>query len=828
MIVRGKNAAERAGNRHYDVCVIGGGPAGIIVCSELIAKGARVCLIESGDLQRTKTADSLREVVSKGIQIREDSRERLFGGATAGWAGLSAPLDPIDFEKRSFADIEGWPLSPGTLQSYMSTAAERYGFPPMHLYEASDSPWNSLEEKYFAAPLKPTRFGRKFAYLFDRVNADLYAGATVLRLVSHSDNGNDIVSTVECKNLDSEFSVRADTFVLAAGGIENPRILLSSKTHHGSLGNAFDQVGRYFMNHPKAKVGTLVLNNPKSAKRYFQHTEQSLYMRYAGIRILERLQRERNLLNAYIRLEPIYPWSGSETWRLLQEAVSLLKRVLKQVARFRFVAAMVDAVSVLYRLVKLLPRLLNVLYLLGARGLSFLSPLPARASVRCFIDMAPRSEHRVTISDTTNGMGAHIPVVAHSLCEEELRTVRTLLEHFSKEVQELGIGVFTYDETDIAHLRWSDASHHMGGTRMGANPRTSVVDENLRIHGSSNVYIAGSSVFPSGGCANPTLVIAALSVRLAEHLSQGLQVGGGGQAKAGTWPVLVFGAGRRVAEDVVPVLEKLSNEYHIGGIFAQRPGVIIGQSRMHQVRSMESLRKEDLDSARVVYVAVPPEERKSVLSALACHDTSRIILILDTPVRRLTGLSRFAAVYAAEDMTALPWLDLFKNKKVTEVECDRSVYEYHGVALARALCRATLGTHSWIVGYRRGNVSRLVSGRLRVQVREPRDYERGTLRIVSAGAESDTILCVVHAGFCRGFLYGNERADLTQIESDLAGEFLSSDTVVTKMLALKRVGLYRMFKLLREGGTICSYSDGRRDVSLWGGLRHLRFWVQRL
>jgi choline dehydrogenase-like flavoprotein len=65
---------------------------------------------------------------------------------------------------------------------------------------------------------------------------------------------------------------------------------------------------------------------------------------------------------------------------------------------------------------------------------------------------------------------------------------------------------------------YTDASHHMGTTRMSEDPRSGVVDRNSRVHGVDNLYVAGSSVFPSAGHANPTLTIVALALRLAEHL----------------------------------------------------------------------------------------------------------------------------------------------------------------------------------------------------------------------------------------------------------------------------------------------------------------------
>jgi choline dehydrogenase-like flavoprotein len=75
---------------------------------------------------------------------------------------------------------------------------------------------------------------------------------------------------------------------------------------------------------------------------------------------------------------------------------------------------------------------------------------------------------------------------------------------------------------DASRFAWnvSPGGHHMGTTRMGADPKTSVVDKDCRTHQVTNLYIAGSSVFPTAGDSNPTLTIVALAHRLADTLKK--------------------------------------------------------------------------------------------------------------------------------------------------------------------------------------------------------------------------------------------------------------------------------------------------------------------
>jgi choline dehydrogenase-like flavoprotein len=95
---------------------------------------------------------------------------------------------------------------------------------------------------------------------------------------------------------------------------------------------------------------------------------------------------------------------------------------------------------------------------------------------------------------------------------------------FVNQFRARNLGEITYDEAGLRlYLRkritaYNSASHNIGTTRMSEDPRTGVVDQHAKVHGVSNLYVAGSSVFPTGGHANPTLTIVAHALLLADHL----------------------------------------------------------------------------------------------------------------------------------------------------------------------------------------------------------------------------------------------------------------------------------------------------------------------
>jgi len=144
--------------------------------------------------------------------------------------------------------------------------------------------------------------------------------------------------------------------------------------------------------------------------------------------------------------------------------------------------------------------------------------------LRNFMEMEPDPDNRVTLSENVDLYGQALPAVHHECTETDRRSLLTLHEHLVQEFPRVGIG--TLETTLDQEQPWPinlDASHHMGTTRMGSDPATSVVRPDLRLHDVENVYLAGASVFPTSGSANPTFTIVALSIRLAEHL-RGLQL----------------------------------------------------------------------------------------------------------------------------------------------------------------------------------------------------------------------------------------------------------------------------------------------------------------
>ncbi|MCZ6596249.1 MAG: GMC family oxidoreductase [Planctomycetota bacterium] len=539
MIIRLDDTQEAPPN--YDLCLVGSGPAGMTVANELKDAGLRICVLESGERKRTRRGDRLREVRSEGIHIKDYSRERVLGGASSTWSGLSSPLDEADMHARPFLRDAAWPFTRAELLPFYDEAAERYRFPPLAFFGAEgfgalrgegtiEPEWSRLDEKVFLAASDPQHFGREHRAAFDVEGVDLILDATVVRLELEEGTSRVALAVVRTSS-GREVRVRARAFVVGTGGIENARLLLNS-----GLGNEHDQVGRYLMNHPKNYHGILHLERPVEELPYYFGCLYHGYAGYAGLRLNEAELDERGLLNSYVRFEPLFPWSDNQG---IEALVLLVKRSRFFMTRWKkgredevielrdysetgddsdFQNERKSALEWLGLVLKIVinsPRVAQYLFFRLSRA----KPKIRRVRLRNFMEMEPDPENRVVLSDERDEYGQPVPLVRHRCTELDKRSLVVLHEVLVEEFERAGLGRL---ETDLdADGPWpidQDASHHMGTTRMGRDPRTSVVDPDCRVHGVENLYIAGSSVFPRSGCANPTFTLVALAIRLARHL----------------------------------------------------------------------------------------------------------------------------------------------------------------------------------------------------------------------------------------------------------------------------------------------------------------------
>jgi choline dehydrogenase-like flavoprotein len=290
------------------------------------------------------------------------------------------------------------------------------------------------------------------------------------------------------------------------------------------------------MNHPKNYCGVVQFARTIESAPYFFGCLHQGFAGYAGLRLPDALQRERGLLNSYVRFEPLFPWSDNRG----VESLVLLAKKSRYFARWKanrrgevvelrdysetgddsdLQNERKDASSWLSLSAEIARNAPSVARYLNSRLVRGRKPRIHRARLRNFIEMEPDPDNRVTLASERDAYGERIAHVSHRCTERDQRSLLALHEVLREEIARTGIGRM---ESDLATANpWpidQDASHHMGTTRMGTDPNVSVVDPRCRVHAVENVYVAGASVFPTSGSANPTFTIVALSIRLARHL----------------------------------------------------------------------------------------------------------------------------------------------------------------------------------------------------------------------------------------------------------------------------------------------------------------------
>jgi len=516
-----------------DLCVVGAGAAGITLAMQFAESGLQVCLLESGDHRPDAKIQELYDLETIGYPMRQDfvSRARQFGGSCNLWAGRNMRMSPIDFEPRDWVPNSGWPLQYAELEPHYVQAEKVLRVPPHRRFSAVAAipdiegeergmfEGGDLEPTAALWGTKPMRFAKaNLAALRNSRNISVYLKANVTEIVP-SENGNAVEYLVVRTLSGREMTVRARTVVLACGGLENTRLLLVSRRRHAhGIGNEHDIVGRYFLEHPRALHGRIRVREGVSLP-YLTGIPLSDGKVQLGVALSEQAQRSARVLNGYVGLEPAMSEMAA---RQYGRSMSLAKMIVRRGYDHSEKASHVDGTNIrelIYQLTpkEIMPHWLYRPYALIKRKARRRLKI-GHLTVINFCEQAPDPASRVTLSEQRDALGVNKLVLDWHIGELERRTVTYLHDVIGRAVERAGIGAMEVSSHEADELHFTDASHHMGTTRMSDDPRTGVVDRHCRVHGLTNLYVASSSVFPTGGHANPTLTIIALTLRLAEHL----------------------------------------------------------------------------------------------------------------------------------------------------------------------------------------------------------------------------------------------------------------------------------------------------------------------
>lgn len=492
-----------------DICIIGAGPAGLTLARELVGLDRSVLLIESGGFRAESLAQRLNEGVVVGdpyVGLR-GTRHRQVGGTAHSWntrvshevGAKYVPFDALDFEDRSRVPLTGWPFDWAHVAWYYRRAQELCGLGPF-AYDGAD--WVSAGDSQtlpFADPLITRVYQFGPARLFTQTyvqevgaasNVHLCHHATVTRLVTDQ-AGQRVVAAEGVSFTGNRLRLRARVFVLAAGAVENARLLLlSSEAGTRGLGNQHDWVGRCFMEHPRDTALTLIPDSPeliRQAAFYDLHEAGDGTMIGGRLAVAEETIRSGQMPNLSISLLPLTRTSG-----------------------------LVGAVAA--RLRSLLPKRPRRT---PAEGYGW-SHTPAgweafdRFQLLINLEQRPNPENRIVLGRARDAIGVPRAEMHWRWGDDEHAELERVRESLRDWIEASGLG-----RVELEPGRPDpNAHHHAGTTRISADPRFGVADADTRVYGTENLYVTGASVFPTASFANPTLTIVALALRLGDHLRE--------------------------------------------------------------------------------------------------------------------------------------------------------------------------------------------------------------------------------------------------------------------------------------------------------------------
>jgi choline dehydrogenase-like flavoprotein len=542
-----------AGTRlETDICIVGGGVAGTVLARELRRGDVRVCILESGGVNPDPATQDLADgdVLGEPTNPLITTRQRQLGGSANLWDShlnselvgfRCAPLDAVDFEKREGVPDSGWPFDRSHLDPYYERAQEVCGLGP---YEYEAAAWAGPE-----APLFPVtehgisttvwqfgcqdRFVRDYPDELARApDVMVLLNANVTAIVAAA--AGTAVTGVRVKTLEGRtFEVAAGIVILAAGGIENARLLLlSDALCPQGLGNDHDLVGRYFMEHPFVFAGRLA---PRSRAVFdraalYDVTPQNGTTVMANMGLPEAVLRHEGLLNSRMLLLPVHGVHKPESidsLKLLLRALSRGRPPERWRSHLQEVARGLDfvGVSVLRKLTGRKKLFRHIDWGPGiTRGAGWSNQSAKTRRYSAFdayllTEQPPLRDNRVRLGEKRDALGCRRLELFWHWDEFSRRSVARTERLLAAAFRRSGFGRLDLRFVDGQPvLQYPAQHHHLGTTRMHPDPKRGVVDPHGRVHGLANLFVAGGSVFPTGGCINPTLTIVALALRLADHV----------------------------------------------------------------------------------------------------------------------------------------------------------------------------------------------------------------------------------------------------------------------------------------------------------------------
>jgi choline dehydrogenase-like flavoprotein len=464
----------------FDVCIVGGGVAGITLAAKLGALGRRVLLIEAGGREVSRASQENYRGQGGALENLplHETRIRALGGSSHHWGGWCRPLDAHDFSRSDFSPDGSWPIRKADIDPFFREAAEildinQVSGADLDLAEADEN--LGTIRMYFSNP--PANLGKKYHdELENAENILLLLNAAFLS--ANLDERNAMIRSVAVRDPRSPTPVlcHARQFVFAMGAVENARHLLifngSRRTRIGNYGGA---LGKFYMQHLHQELGRFIIMDEQRSPQ------------------------------------------GASADRLLA-FMSSTEKFLRRTGRGAF-----RLYSTAFACSGLVDEFRRIVTAASCRAAS------ATGVVSITCEQVPNKDSQILLTGEKDDLGQPRVKLDWRIGDQDRTTIGEAAMEFGRYLVGANLGRLKVNPAVLdstSPLRgWTGlagapgaAGHQMGGTRMSRVAEDGVVDADCRLWGLDNLYIAGSGVFRTCGHATPTLTIVQLCLRLAHEL----------------------------------------------------------------------------------------------------------------------------------------------------------------------------------------------------------------------------------------------------------------------------------------------------------------------
>jgi choline dehydrogenase-like flavoprotein len=498
-----------------DVCIVGAGASGIVLAVELVRLGKSVLMLEGGgaEIEEDSQNPYRSEIVGHRHNGIHTGRFRAKGGTTRKWGGQILELDSQDFEKRAAVAGSGWPFAKTALTQYYEKALQLEGLSNV---ERSDSAvWQQIGEEEPAFEELESYLSRwcpepDFTYLHRQIIEQsealtLWLHANVVAIQFEGETSR----AVQCQTITGVGAVfQAREFVFCLGAIESSRFFLQPSMERHPW-NTSGHLGKNFQDHIDCNIATVEPREDRRFHQVFDNIFTHGFKYHPKLRLAPSVQESLGTLNVAGTIA-FTSDATEELATLKSTAKTLLRGRIGQLGGKDFAHA-----------VRNLPLLVRQTWRY-AMDHRIYNPPGGSILLRVHCEQEPLSASSITLSDCRDSLGLLRTRLDWRISENEVETIRAYVMVVQQSLA--GLARVTPDADLMAHNaafieKCDDSNHHMGGMRMASSSAEGIVDPDLLLYGTKNVYVCSAAVFPTSGFSNPTHTLLALAVRLAEHLS---------------------------------------------------------------------------------------------------------------------------------------------------------------------------------------------------------------------------------------------------------------------------------------------------------------------